>query len=93
MNKTLRPNMADKSALDILVLFSMILGEAVDEGLIGSNPRGSHGCERAPAGLSAVAQVSQGRHDASTGVDGGGEAEFGKDIADVLADGGLGDDE
>ncbi|MCU1682572.1 MAG: Integrase [Amycolatopsis sp.] len=38
VNKTLRPNMADKSALDILVLFSMILGEAVDEGLIGSNP-------------------------------------------------------
>jgi integrase len=39
VNKTLRPNMADKSAQDILVLFSMILGEAVDEGLIGSNPR------------------------------------------------------
>jgi integrase len=38
VNKTLRPNMADKSAQDILVLFSMILGEAVDEGLIGSNP-------------------------------------------------------
>jgi integrase len=30
--------MADKSVQDILVLFSMILGEAVDEGLIGSNP-------------------------------------------------------
>ncbi|MCI2420040.1 hypothetical protein MOQ72_21580 [Saccharopolyspora sp. K220] len=30
--------MADKSAQDILVLFSMILGEAVDEGLIGANP-------------------------------------------------------
>lgn len=38
VNKTLRPNMADKSAQDILVLFSMILGEAVDEGLIGANP-------------------------------------------------------
>jgi integrase len=38
VNKTLRENMADKSAQDILVLFSMILGEAVDEGLIGSNP-------------------------------------------------------
>lgn len=35
VNKKLRPNMVDKSALDILVLFSMILGEAVDEGLIG----------------------------------------------------------
>ncbi|MFF0146009.1 site-specific recombinase XerD [Amycolatopsis sulphurea] len=38
VNKTLRPNMADKSTQDILVLFSMILGEAVDEGLIGANP-------------------------------------------------------
>lgn len=38
VNKTLRPNLADKSAQDILVLFSMILGEAVDEGLIGANP-------------------------------------------------------
>lgn len=38
VNKKLRPNMAEKSAQDILVLFSMILGEAVDEGLIGANP-------------------------------------------------------
>ncbi|PKW19196.1 tyrosine-type recombinase/integrase [Saccharopolyspora spinosa] len=38
VNKTLRANLADKSAQDILVLFSMILGEAVDEGLIGTNP-------------------------------------------------------
>jgi hypothetical protein len=38
VNKTLRPNMADKSAQDILVLFSTILGEAVDEGLIEANP-------------------------------------------------------
>lgn len=38
VNRTLRPNMADKSAQDILVLFSMILGEAVNEGLVGSNP-------------------------------------------------------
>jgi integrase len=38
VNKTLRPNLADKSVQDILILFSMILGEAVDEGLIGANP-------------------------------------------------------
>jgi integrase len=38
VNKTLRHKLADKSAKDILVLFSMILGEAVDEGLIGANP-------------------------------------------------------
>jgi hypothetical protein len=30
-----RFNPSDKSCQDILVLFSMILGEAVDEGLIG----------------------------------------------------------
>ena len=33
VNKKLRPNLADKTVQDILVLFSMILGEAVDEGL------------------------------------------------------------
>jgi hypothetical protein len=33
VNKTLRPTMADKSGQDIPVLFSMILSEAVDEGL------------------------------------------------------------
>lgn len=38
VNTTLRPNMSDKRSQDILVLFSMILGEAVDEGLIGANP-------------------------------------------------------
>lgn len=38
VNKTLRTKLADKSAKDILVLFSQILGEAVEEGLIGSNP-------------------------------------------------------
>lgn len=38
MNKKLRANLADKSAQDILVLFSMILGEAADDGLIGSSP-------------------------------------------------------
>lgn len=38
VNKTLRPKLSDKSTQDILVLFSMILGEAVDEGLIGANP-------------------------------------------------------
>ncbi|MEU0469157.1 tyrosine-type recombinase/integrase [Amycolatopsis sp. NPDC006131] len=38
VNKKLRPNLADKTVQDILVLFSMILGEAVDEGLIGANP-------------------------------------------------------
>ncbi|MEV5301122.1 tyrosine-type recombinase/integrase [Amycolatopsis methanolica] len=38
VNKKLRPNLADKTVRDILVLFSMILGEAVDEGLIGANP-------------------------------------------------------
>lgn len=37
-NKTLRPNLAGKTAQDIMVLFSMILGEAVDKGLIGANP-------------------------------------------------------
>lgn len=37
-NKTLRPSLADKSVQDIIILFSMILGEAVDEGLIGANP-------------------------------------------------------
>jgi hypothetical protein len=30
--------LADKSCQDVLVLFPMILGEAVDEGLIGANP-------------------------------------------------------
>jgi integrase len=38
VNKTLRPNLASKTIQDIMVLFSMILGEAVDEGLIGANP-------------------------------------------------------
>ncbi|MFD2416581.1 tyrosine-type recombinase/integrase [Amycolatopsis pigmentata] len=38
VNKTLRTKLADKSVQDILVLLSMILGEAVDEGLIGANP-------------------------------------------------------
>jgi integrase len=38
VNKTLRHKLADKSAKDVLVLFSMILGEAVDEGLIGVSP-------------------------------------------------------
>lgn len=38
VNKKLRPKLADKSVQDILVLFSMIFGEAVDEGLIGANP-------------------------------------------------------
>lgn len=38
VNKTLRASLADKSAKDVLVLFSQILAEAVDEGLIGSNP-------------------------------------------------------
>ena len=37
-NKTLRPKLASKTVQDIMVLFSMILGEAVDEGLIGANP-------------------------------------------------------
>jgi integrase len=38
VNKTLRANLADKTTQDILILFSMILGEATDEGLIGTNP-------------------------------------------------------
>jgi hypothetical protein len=38
VNKMLRADLADKSAQDVLVLFSMIIGEAVDEGIIGSNP-------------------------------------------------------
>jgi integrase len=38
VNKTLRANMADKTAQDVLVLFSTILGEATDEGLTGTNP-------------------------------------------------------
>ncbi|SFR00151.1 hypothetical protein SAMN04488564_1011027 [Lentzea waywayandensis] len=38
VNKTLRQNLADKSVKDILVLFSMILGEAVEEGLLALNP-------------------------------------------------------
>ncbi|WP_143022612.1 hypothetical protein [Lentzea jiangxiensis] len=38
VNKTLRSNLADKSAQDILTLFPQILGEAVDEKLIGQNP-------------------------------------------------------
>ena len=38
VNKILRPNMSDDTAQDILILFLMILGEAVDEGLIGANP-------------------------------------------------------
>jgi hypothetical protein len=38
VNKTLRANLGDKSVHDTLILFSMILGEAVDEGLIPSNP-------------------------------------------------------
>lgn len=37
-NKTLRACLADKSVQDIIILFSTILGEAVDEGLIGANP-------------------------------------------------------
>lgn len=38
VNKTLRANLGDKTVQDILILFSMIVGEAVDEGLIGANP-------------------------------------------------------
>jgi integrase len=38
VNKTLRGKLSDKSAQDILVLFSIILGEAVDEGKVGANP-------------------------------------------------------
>ncbi|MGO1056462.1 hypothetical protein [Crossiella sp. CA198] len=38
MNKKLRPALADKSAKDILGLFSAICGEAADEQLIGPNP-------------------------------------------------------
>jgi hypothetical protein len=38
VNNQLRRTLSDKSCQDILVLFSMILGEAVDEGLIGTNP-------------------------------------------------------
>ncbi len=38
VNNQLRRRLADKSCQDVLVLFSMILGEAVDEGLIGANP-------------------------------------------------------
>ncbi|WP_219419910.1 tyrosine-type recombinase/integrase [Pseudonocardia nigra] len=38
VNQTLRATLSDKSCQDILVLFSMILGEAVDEGLISANP-------------------------------------------------------
>lgn len=37
-NKKLRKNLADRSVKDVVVLFSMILSEAVDEGLIGANP-------------------------------------------------------
>jgi hypothetical protein len=43
VNKTLRENMADKSAQDILVLFSMILGEAVDEVSSGRTRAGNCG--------------------------------------------------
>ncbi|MFD4636992.1 tyrosine-type recombinase/integrase [Lentzea sp. NPDC058436] len=38
VNKTLRAKLADTSARLVVVLFSQIIGEAVDEGLIGSNP-------------------------------------------------------
>jgi integrase len=38
VNKTLRANLGDKTVQDTLILFSMILGEAVDEGLIPANP-------------------------------------------------------
>jgi integrase len=38
VNRDLRPRMADRSAQDVLVVFSMIMAEAVDEGLIGTNP-------------------------------------------------------
>lgn len=38
VNKTLRPSLGDRSVKDVLILFSMILGEAVDEGMIGANP-------------------------------------------------------
>jgi len=41
VNNTLRTSLSDKSCQDILVLFSMILGEAVDEGLIGTTPAAS----------------------------------------------------
>ncbi|GAA3862683.1 tyrosine-type recombinase/integrase [Saccharothrix violaceirubra] len=36
--KTLRRSLSDRSVADVVGLLSMILGEAVDEGLIGSNP-------------------------------------------------------
>jgi hypothetical protein len=36
--KTLRATLAEKSVADVAGLLSMILGEAVDEGLIGTNP-------------------------------------------------------
>jgi integrase len=36
--KTLRDTLAEKSVADVAGLLSMILGEAVDEGLLGANP-------------------------------------------------------
>ncbi|GAB2795080.1 tyrosine-type recombinase/integrase [Amycolatopsis magusensis] len=36
--KSLRRNLSDRSVADVVGLLSMILGEAVDEGLIGANP-------------------------------------------------------
>ena len=36
--KTLRATLAEKSVADVVGLLSMILGEAVDEGLLGANP-------------------------------------------------------
>ena len=36
--KALRRHLAEKSVSDVAGLFSMILGEAVDEGLLGANP-------------------------------------------------------
>ena len=36
--KTLRRSLSERSVADVVGLLSMILGEAVDEGLIGSNP-------------------------------------------------------
>jgi Phage integrase, N-terminal SAM-like domain len=36
--KTLRATLAEKSVADVVGLLSMILGEAVDDGLLGANP-------------------------------------------------------
>lgn len=53
--KTLRRQLCDATTADVIILFSMILGEAVEENLIGANPCRRLGLRLAPSQRRATA--------------------------------------